>query len=191
IVSQFRNAQVKQFIEEKPDFYEAYGLVDPATKVVFYTSEDGDASSVAARALLFGSTNESQYVYAKRDGQDNVFAVDMADFNKLPTTVEDLRLKQLSSMRSWEINHIIVSASDQIFEASKEISEWMMLQPQQGKADFTSVSDLIRSIVELEVLNFVEGSLEEYGLDNPAITVELQSAEGSIKIPFQNGTVAG
>ena len=85
IVSQFRNAQVKQFIEEKL-IYEAYGLVDPATKVVFIPLRMGMPFR-GSRALLFGSTNESQYVYAKRDGQDNVFAVDMADFNN--TTVED------------------------------------------------------------------------------------------------------
>jgi hypothetical protein len=192
LIAQVNNSRVKQFIEEKPDFYEAYDLVEPATKLVFWVGEPGDASATAARALLFGSTNESQYVYAKREGQDNVFAVSPSDFNKIPKNPEELRLKRVTAMRSWEVNQITVaSATDTIFEASKEASEWQLLKPQEGKPDYTAISELIRTIVELEAESFVSGTLEDYQLNAPALTITLTAEKGAAAIPLQPGAAIG
>ncbi len=169
-----KGSEIKQFIDEEPELLASYGLAEPATKVVFWTGEPGNEASWASRALLVGATSLSENVYAMRDGDKNVFAISPNEFNDMPLTWDDLRKTKISNMRSWGVKRFsIVSAGDVIFEASNEASDWIVQQPQQGKADYSAVSDIVRSIVELEATDFVEGATSEYGLDSPDLVISL------------------
>ncbi len=174
------NGEIKQFIEEEPEMLEIYGLVEPATKLVFWGGEPGSESSWASQALLIGTTSTAtENWYAKREGQKNVFAVGPQSFNKLTADLNSLRLKKIASKKSWEVDRVkITSAGSVILEASKDGGDWTLLQPKQGKANFSSVSDALRAITDLEAATFVEGATEEYGLGEPSLLFELQSSDG-------------
>ncbi len=180
VINNVKNSQIKQFIDENPENLEAYGLVDPATKLVFWSGEPGNESSWAAQALLIGATSADELWYAKREGQKNVFAVSSSDFKDIPKTLMDLRDKKLTDFSSWEVKRATISAADEVIvEVSKSAGDWFMVQPEEGKADYTSVSEMVRGLIDLEIAQFVDGTTEEYGLDSPSIVFNLETDEDS------------
>ncbi len=174
MINKIRNGEIKTFVEENPESLIPYGLVDSATKLVFWTGQAGNESSWASRALLLGATSVTDRIYAMREGQKNVFTVSPQDFNNVPARIEDLRLKKICPMRYWEVDQLkVVSAGQTILEASKSGGNWTMLQPKQGTANYNSVSDAARAIADLEAAGFVLGTTEEYGLASPDLVIEL------------------
>ncbi len=181
MINGVKNGQIKQFIEENPESVEAYGLINPATKLVFWTGEKNNQSSWASRALLIGGTSAAQHWYAKREGQNNVFSVAPTDFSKIPTDVDSLRLRKTTSLRSWEIASIkLTSGTSVIVEASKSGGDWFLIQPQSGKANYTEISNFVRGISELQAAAFVQGTTEEYGLAEPDVVIELSKENSSV-----------
>lgn len=175
-----KNGQIKQFIEENPADVTAYGLVNPATKLVFWTGEKGNQSSWAAHALLIGGTSAAEQLYAKREGQKNVFAVAPNDFNKVPKDVDSLRMKKISALKSWEISSVkLTVGGTTIAEATKDAGDWYLIQPTPGKANFTEVSNFTRSIADLQVAGFVQGTTEELGLGQPDVVIEIAKEASS------------
>jgi len=179
-LNKVKNARIKQFIDEKPATLAAYGLVQSATKLVFWNGDPVNESTWAASALLFGSTSVAEQWYAKRESQPNVFAVDPKDFNTIPTNVDALRSKKIASLRSWELTQFSVASADAvILEASKNVGEWQILQPKAKPAEYTTVSNLLRNIADLEAANFVPGTTEQYGLASPSLKFVLKTEKGS------------
>lgn len=174
MITNIKNGQIKEFVEENPESVEAYGLVNPATKLVFWTGEKNNQSSWAARALLIGGTSANEHLYAKREGQKNVFAVAPTDFNKVPKDVESLRMKKISSLKSWEISSVKLTAGGALIaEATKDAGDWFLIQPTAGKANFTEVSNFVRAITDLQAVAFVQGTTEELGLGQPDVVIEI------------------
>jgi len=186
LVNQISNSKVKQFIEEdlKSENLEAYGLVDPATKLTFWSGEATNEASWASKALLLGATNPSGYTYAKRVAQNDVFAVAMTDLNKIPTSIDALRLKNITSIKSWELQRIQISSSDLVFEASKSEGDWILQQPKEGTANYNDVSSLNREVVGLEVDEFINELPEGTNFETPAITFTLETDVDTETIVF-------
>lgn len=179
-LNKIKGAEVKQFIDENPEMLASYGLVEPATKIVFWTGKPGNEASWSSRTLMFGNVSESENVYAKRDGEKNVFEISPNELNDLPLSWNDLRKSKISNMRTWGVQRFtIASAGEVILEASKEASDWFIQQPEQGKADYSAVSDVVRGIIELEASEFVEGATQDYGLDHPELVINLFGDEGN------------
>lgn len=179
-LNRIKNAEIKQFIDEEPEMLAAYGLSEPATKVVFWTGEPGDESGWTSRALLLGATSSvTDNIFAKRDGETRVFAISPNEFNDMPTEWESLRKYKITDMRSWNVNRFnVISAGETILSASKDSGDWFVTAPEEGKADFSSVSDVVRGIVDLEAAGFVEGATQNYGLDAPELVITLMGDDG-------------
>ena len=176
-INKIRNGSVKEFVDEKPDDLAEYGLVDPATKVVFWIGEPGAESQWSSKTLLLGATSSiSGQLYAGREGQDTVFAVEPSILSDLPDSPDALRMRKLTSVRSWEVDHFTVArAGEVVFEASKEGTNWMVLRPQKGEAEYSPVSDVLRAITDLEVYDFVADTTDEaaLGIDKPEIVFSM------------------
>jgi hypothetical protein len=182
MISTIKNGTIVQFIEEKPDFLDIYGLSEPSLRLTFWQGEDAQGS-LAAQTLLIGSTNEMEYFYGKLESKDNVFVIKPDDLDKVPETAEALRTKKITSIRSWEVKEIrVLEASEVILEATKQ-DTWTLLQPQQGEAEYNTMSDAVRSITELEAEAFVD-SATDVDFSQPAITIELTSDKQAISLPI-------
>jgi uncharacterized protein DUF4340 len=178
MINAIKNGKIKQFIDEKPESLNAYGLIYPATKLVFWTGSDSNQSSWASHKLIIGGTTATENWYAKRGGQDNVFAVAPTDFNNVPVSLDDLRLKKINSLKNWEIDYIKLTSSGSVLvEATKSVSDWTLLQPQQGKSTFTQTSNLIREAAGLEAASFVHGTTQEYGMDKVDLEIVLEKTD--------------
>lgn len=180
LISAIRNAKIQQFIDDAPDMPEAYGLVEPATRLTFWVGDANNPAELAARALLIGATTPAEQLYVKRGGQENVFTIDPRDLNALPTRVEELRKKTLTPLRSWNVLSLSARhAGEQILSVSKDSGDWFMQYPHREMIDFTRTSEIVRQVVGLEAEEFVEGELEDYGLDAPDVIIELADNESS------------
>ena len=80
-ILKFKNAKIKQFIEEKPDFLDMYGLDKPGLKISFW-SGDSPTGTLAAQTLLIGATSESGDYYAKYESQKKYIYRSMVRFGK-------------------------------------------------------------------------------------------------------------
>ncbi|MFB3785123.1 MAG: DUF4340 domain-containing protein [bacterium] len=189
MLNRIRGGEIKKFVDENSETPAVYGLVNPATKLVFWTGQPGNESSWASRVLLLGATSAADQLYAMREGQKNVFTVNPQDFNNVPASLEDLRQKKVCPMKYWEVDRLnVISAGQTILEASKSAGNWTMLQPKQGTANYNSVSDAARAIADLEAAGFVLGTTEEYGLASPNLVIQLEKhgdslAAGSTQSP--------
>ncbi|MBD3265934.1 DUF4340 domain-containing protein [bacterium] len=182
LVNKLKNGKIKQFIEEKPDIPAVYGMDKPKYILTFWQGDDPTAN-LSAQTLIIGSTSEeTDNYYAKHGSKENIFAIEPDVLEKVPQSVENLRLKKLTSIRSWETRYVkVVSAGETIIEATKPEGEWTLLQPKEGKADYNAMSTAVRSIVDLEAKQFADGQVD---FSQPNISIELKSEEQSLSIPI-------
>ncbi|MDX9754391.1 MAG: DUF4340 domain-containing protein [bacterium] len=186
LITKVKNAKVKQFVDEKPDNLEMYGLIQPATKLVFWSGDDPTAS-LAAQTLLIGATNEYGHFYAKHEDKANVFTIEAMDLEKIPEDAESLRMTKLLAIRSWEAREIKVTAGDQmILDATKQEGNWELRAPQQGKADYNSMAEAVRAITDLEAETFAPPGMD---FSSPALILDVSSEtkNETIRIVEQTG----
>lgn len=184
IMNAVKNSRIKMFVDEEPDSYEGYGLVNPATKIVLWTSEEGNEAGLSSRALLLGASSVTEDHYAMREGQKNVFTLNPSDFANVPKGLDELRLTKVTPISSWEIERFSVeSAGSTILSVSKNGGEWSMVEPEQGNAMFSDVSGLSRDITGLEPARFLEGSIDEYITDTAlSIHIETKNSTDTITL---------
>lgn len=179
IMNAVKNSRIKMFVEEEPSSYEGYGLVDPATKIVLWTSEEGNEAGLSSRALLLGASSATEDHYAMREGQKNVFTLNPSDFANVPKGLAELRLTKVTPISSWEVERFSVeSAGSTILSVSKNGGEWTMVEPDQGNAMFADVSGLTRDITGLEPARFVEGSKDEFIADT-ALSIHIETKDST------------
>ncbi len=185
-INKIRNGRVMKFIDENPTDLAQYGLVEPATRVVFWVGQPGTESQWSSKALLLGVSSETaDQVYAKREGQNNVFSVESSILTDLPEDPKTFRLNKITDVKSWDVNHLaIVQAGETIFEASKEEIDWTLIKPMEGKAEYSDISDVVRAITDLEAYDFVAGVTDEtpLGLDQPELVFTLTTEDGTNSI---------
>ncbi len=185
-VTKINNGKVKEFVDEQPDDLSQYGLIEPATKLVFWTGEAGAESQWSSKGLLLGSTSSvSGQLYAKREGQSNVLAVEPSILADMPATPDSIRMRKVTDIRSWDVDSFSVArAGDVVFEASKEGSQWMLLKPEEGEAEYSTVSDVLREITDLEIHEFVDDVEDEsaLGLDSPHMVFSMVTDSATTEI---------
>ncbi len=180
LINGVKNGEIKQFVDENPDNLASYGLIEPVTSIVFWTSETGDQSSMAARGILLGASDENENVFAKHQGQNNVFAVDPEDFKNMPQDINSLRMTKITPLRSWDVKELkIASVAGTILEATKAPGDWYIYPDEEGgelkKADYSGFSDLVRKIVDLEIADYIDSGTEGIDIGDPYLSVELKT----------------
>jgi len=185
-VTKIKNGKIKEFIDEEPDDLAQYGLVEPATRLVFWIGEAGAESQWSSKGLILGSTSSvSGQLYAKRQGQSNVFAVAPSILSDMPATPDSVRQRKVTDIRSWDVDRFSVArAGEIVFEASKEGSAWMVLRPEEGEAEYSTVSDVLREITNLEIYEFVDDVTDEsaLGLDSPETVFSMMTDSATAEI---------
>ena len=94
MVDAVANTTVVEFIEDESGDLSAYGLDKPVYEVIFSTEKAGEMK------LQFGLERKSDSsIYAKLDGVDEVYAIDLAPFTFL-----DKPLKEIVSIFAYIVN---------------------------------------------------------------------------------------
>ena len=173
ILRTFSNFEIKEFEDENPENLETYGLDNPRAEVVLHTSDKGKIQ------ILFGNRNENGDYYVKLASDPQVYSVSDFVFDALPKHLSDIRVRRLVNLNVGDVKLLSIKNGDKVVSLVKEGDEWKLKQKNGAvRVDQTKVSQVISSIVGLEVRDFVSDSPEDlsvYGLDSPAVEVTVSS----------------
>lgn len=187
---QVRVEKDADFIDDKAEDLANYGLDKPQVTVEVRkpgekktadesgdekTSDSTSAEPVVEKVLIGGTVEgNDDKRYAMIDGQHYVVAVSSKAVAKLDVQPNDLRSRKLADFARLNVDYLrLKRPSDSIVVAKKDM-KWRLYEPVAAAADSTAVQDFLRNLSDLEVAEFLDDAKPaDYGLDNPAFTVDL------------------
>lgn len=189
ILMKLKNERIKEFVAEKPEDLQPYGLDNPIYRVSVALKENK-----GTRTILFGSekagkdqqvSSRENYaqgkgvLYAQIEGEPAVFLVSSDIARELPRKLNDLRYKQILSLDRNQVQRLKIEGTEMVElvkeeESEKAMEKWKLVEPIEAKAEVTQVSQLLYSLRDLKVEDFIEdspGNLSLYGLDKPRAAI--------------------
>ena len=156
----------KVVAEQASDLGE-FGLQEPSL-IVEATGKDGAAPSI----LQIGARTPTMSGYYAREGeQSKVLMVATTLQTKFDKSVFTLRDKTVLSLDQAQVKRVEVHYGEQVIAAEAEGGQgWKLMAPLEAKADKTKISELLSSIREAKVKEFIDETpqdLAKYGLNPP------------------------
>ena len=190
--------KVKQTLEAED--LAQYGLQPPNIRVELWI-----AGESPVKTFLIGDKTVNYSVYAKEQSESHIFLIESSalnDFTKSPSDLRDRSVFKFSPAEIATLRLEVVGQPEILCEkqgalnpdAAEEAGEWKMTQPVQAKADARAVEEIVSALADLKAVVFeADGDYEpaNYGLDQPQITVTLQSNTGDQIQELQIGSDTG
>ncbi len=183
LIEEVKDLRILQFITNKSDDLEKYGLAGPLFKLTVHKGKNTKPTIV-----LFGKmTNEDQQCFAKRHDEDPVFAVTTKGiYEKLTGGLLAIQDKLVMEFDKNHVNEIIVEKNNNTFVIKKNDSNksnWILTKPVNDLPDDNLIDQMVQGVSFLKSKKYFEkagNNLDEYGLSNPAIkvTVSYDKVEG-------------
>ncbi len=173
-----RYGKIKEFVEEDASDLAKYGLEEPVARVEFAFEDH-------AKSLVFGNTTEAQegLVYASREGQRQVLALDAGIFHRLPSGVNDWRDRKLVHFAQADLSGLqIVSPDEEItIERSQDNpDEWFITEPSEALADADEINALLSELRNARIERFLDEEESDKAsalCEHPAAAVTLWTKE--------------
>ncbi|HEV2282598.1 MAG TPA: DUF4340 domain-containing protein [bacterium] len=158
-------------VADKTTDWAAYGLATPDTELTLHT-QDGKTAAVD-----IGKTSPvSTGLYARAVPGDAVYLVDASAREALAKTAADLRQKTLADFSNADVQHVRVTSPSGVLAVDRIGSDrWRLGGAHPWPADDFKVTDLFFPVTTSDAKAFHDGvrDLVPYGLDHPAVTVEV------------------
>lgn len=184
----FTNAEIKEFISEKKEKLATYGLDKPSAVLKFWLSGDSDPS---VQIDIGKRSPEKRGYFCAMSDRDAIFILDEKAVNFIPRGADEMRSKQLFFYESDKLKRIEVrSAAKSAVLVKDTENEWRIGNLKGDKADFNAVNDFIEEVKNFETKEFVSNDLRDlrqYGLDPPAIQVQLWVGDSGAPITLTMG----
>jgi len=181
-------SRVKEFVNEKPDSLEPFGLKKPTTTL---TLEDENKKRYS---IDFGVTENGSY--AKKEDAPGVFRIDAKFHNTLEKRNVDFLLKTLIEFEEKNATEINIQSVKETIQAIRlEKDHWVIKSPKETPADMATIRSLLFDLREAKLTEFIKLSTdatEAFGLDKPKRSFSLKTSDGkSIDIQFGNTNLNG
>jgi hypothetical protein len=175
VLNKFRNAKVKDFIDEKPESLKTYGLDKPQAKLIVWLGKEK-----ALKSLLLGKKveeGENKGYYAKLQEAGNVFLVEEALVEDIPSGLFDWRDKKLLTFKREDVKQITLSSgSERVVIKKMKEDIWNMTKPIKTKGDRWEISSLLSDIDYIKSTGFIDPPLKNdsyYGFDKSLLKLSL------------------
>jgi len=143
--------EVIQFVKDAitdPDL-RAYGLTSPVREIVFKGAAAPGGTNPPLARLAFGST-EGDKVYVRRADEDSVYAVRLADFQRLPSAGWQLRERRLWQFIEHDVARVTVQQSGKTRELLRHgTNSWALAPGSQGIINEFAVEEAAHRFGEL------------------------------------------
>lgn len=169
---------VQRVVTETAGDLKPFGL-DPARMEVAFKKK-GDATE--RRVLIGEKTPTGGELYAKLPDSPRVFLVSSYLDSTLNKNTFALRDKKVLSFESDKVDGFEVTDGTTTMQFAKSSSEWKIVKPLQGRADYAAVEGAIQRLSTVQMQSIVEpeaASLVKYGLNAPKTTIT--AAAGSAR----------
>jgi hypothetical protein len=174
VLDQLKGLRIEKFEPAGADLAR-YGLAKPRLTVIV-------AGSDGERGLRLGKeTADGKNIFAARQGEQEVFQltqVAFADLNKRPG---ELRDKTLLSFKRDDATGITITTADHTIELTRSGKEWKVAKPVIPKAKEDKLSALLFTLEVVKGSQVIEekpADLAKYGLDKPAVRVQVALPKG-------------
>ena len=177
ILTQLEKLQYEEIIDQQPKDLAQYGLDKPNLTIDVVMKK-----SNAGKTVKIGGKNPvGNLYYLQLKGDPRVYAVGSQVGDLVTTTIFDLRDKKLTDFENEKVQSLAfrTAQSDLLFQ--KESGVWKMKKPVASPASDNEISSLLSSLEFLKATEFIDqpaADTEEYGLNEPEMTVELQLEKG-------------
>jgi hypothetical protein len=181
-------SRVKEFVNEKPDSFEPFGLGKPTTTL---TLEDENKKSYS---IDFGITDNG--TYAKKKNAPGVFRVDTNFHTTLEKRNIDFLLKTLFEFEEKDATAIKIQSEKETVQTIRlDKDQWVIKSPKETAADMATIRSLLFDLKEAKLTEFIKLSTdapEAFGLDKPKRSFTLKTDDGKfIDIQFGNTNLNG
>ncbi len=168
--------RVKEFVDDDAKTLKPYGLDAPPVTVRLL---DPQGKPLSTLTLARASNEEGAYV---RVGDSQaVTLVEARLYERLDKGPFDFRLRQLLSFETWDVGKMELSRNGQEILLEKRKEQWELKKPNEGRAKYSAVIDLLNEIKNLKwqkVIAKGPTDLSFYGLDKPVATFTLTKTDG-------------
>ncbi|MBW1952475.1 MAG: DUF4340 domain-containing protein [Deltaproteobacteria bacterium] len=146
LLRQLRNLRAQEFVSEKPENLEIYGLAPvPAARIT--VSQDKQKET-----LLLGA-KKGKLCYAHKTGRLPIFQVDRELLEGLPTSASQLEDRRLWRGKEAEVEKMNWGPPDQQVKATKEKDDWRLTFP-DGRVEKKPAMRLGRVLWRLKELEY-------------------------------------
>lgn len=185
LTSALGQLEIVRVIDEKPTNLNDYGLSNPRIEIEFKAAGDKEP-----RRLLVGEkTPTGGDLFAKRNGEQQVFLIPVANDTSFNRTTFDFRDKTLLKFERDKVDALDITAGGKTIAIAKDGGEWKMSKPVQTSADFGSVEGLVGRLQTVQMKSIAAdhaspADLKKYGLDKPEATVNLSLGSARATLLF-------
>jgi len=166
------NLVAREVVEEEAEDLLQYGL-DGSYSINVKTAEGIEFKLILGNMLY----NRDGY-YAKLDGDDTVYSIALYSANELNTSraeILDLNIFKgtLSEVEAFSLSK---DGEPRFTIQTESVITWVMTQPVEARADIWNSDDMIESLLELAVDEYIDvapENLDDYGLGNPLYSVSI------------------
>jgi hypothetical protein len=159
-----------------------YGLEPPAAVIRVF-----GADQTAPLAVLDVGRGLRDQLYVHAEGSDGIEVVEPRLLSLLKLKPVEWRDRALFHLPSFRVGTLTVTGPGRDLKAERDERHWLFDRPVRAVAEFDKVEGLVAELTSLQVVpgsaGFVANDVKEqdaakYGLDDPAMTIELRPALG-------------
>ncbi len=178
ILANLERARLTRFLvlddESTEGALKKYGLDFPHVKVSLH---------VGGRLLdtvLFGDENPSgRYVYVKKDSEDRIGMVELYRRTGVDKQWSELRNKTTLKFKRALATRLRIESQADTVEVTKSGEKWQMKFPTEARGDGEAIEAILQGLASPveEFIDDAPNSLKLYGLDRPALRVEVSMGD--------------
>ena len=197
LLAGFRTVEFVKDLNTGADL-QGFGLATPARQIIL-RAIPGDTNSVLAQ-LLFGAS-ETNRVFVKRADEDYVYALAMADYNRLPENGWEFRDRRVWNFNTNDVTQLTLRQNGKIRQLVRDAAgKWSLAPGSQGVFDGRWMEMIVRQFGEMTAAGWVARNFtapEKFGFtpDGYQIVIELKdgkklAVDFSTELPSQAGLAA-
>ena len=163
----------------------AFGLASPVREYVLKSAmaqpADGTTNTVIA-AVAFG-TNQADKVFARRADESFIYAVRLADFQRLPSAGWQMRDRQIWHFSTNDVVGAVIREHGRLRRIVRNgPHNWSLAPGSQGIINDLAVEETVSGLCQLAAVSWLargEASRPRFGLTEPSreITLELKNGD--------------
>ncbi len=190
-LNQFRWAQAKEYIDEKPKSLAPYGLSQPSMTLTLTLG-----TNKSQNILWIGKLKDKDRYYAKDAGRLPVFLVDTSLAREFKKTVFDFRDKKIVRFETDSIKSIVVDYPDRpsLVCRKDKADLWMVESPKKAKAIDFKINTILYDVRDMQARDFLgemASGLAVYGLDKPKARTVFKNKAGIVVVELLVGKETG
>ena len=210
LVSALRGLQIVEFTKDVAIAPElpAYGLATPARQYILRSAATNSPTGPTNPVVVevdFG-TNHADKVFARRTDESCVYAVKLADFQRLPLASCEMRERRIWNLSTNDVASVTIRQQGRVRQITRNgPHDWSLAPGSLGIINVLAVEETVRSLCQLAAVGWIARGDQDrarYGFtdNSDRVTLELKdgkkvsvdfSSRASLEVPIAAVTLDG